>query len=89
MNLVLEIPDDAPLISVRQAAICRAAQWRLWRSGNTGATTLRSGNCAACLGSALAASLDGFLKAHEAAAPYTANDLQREVEDLRRLGLYR
>ena len=39
------------------------------------------------LGFETRAALDGFLKAHEVYIAYTLDDLERDREDLRRLGL--
>jgi hypothetical protein len=85
MNLILNIPDDlADRLSAagdveRQALEALAAE--AYRAGR-----LTKPELCHMLGFEVLDEFDGFLKAHEVYEPYTVADLERERQDLRRLG---
>lgn len=87
MNLTLEIPDDlAGQLSVAGADLSRRALEAFaldeYKSRHITKAQLRR-----LLGFDTRYELDGFLKAHDVWMNYTIEDLRREVETLRQLGL--
>lgn len=84
MNVTIYIPDD--LASRLGSNLSRRALEALaleeFRQGRLTKAELRR-----LLGFATGAALDGFLKAHGVFIEYGIDDLERDREDLRRLGL--
>ena len=85
MNLTVDIPDN--LVSARiKGDLSRGALEALaleeYRSDYITRSELRR-----LLEFSTRYELDGFLKAHEARADYTIEDLRREIQDLQNLGL--
>jgi hypothetical protein len=86
MNLTLCIPDNiANRITAEGADLERRALEALvleeFRAGRMTKTELRH-----ALGFEVLNELDGFLKAHDVFERYTAAEIEREREDLQRLG---
>jgi hypothetical protein len=87
MYLTVEIPDDlAGQLNAAGGDLSRRALEALalegYKSGHITKAEVRR-----LLGFSTPYELDGFLKAHEAWADYTLEDLHREIEDLQSLGL--
>jgi hypothetical protein len=87
MNLTFQIPDDvARRLSAVSGDLSRRALEALalegFKNGHLTKTELRQ-----MLGFETREALDGFLKAHEVFIEYTLDDLERERQDLRRLGI--
>jgi len=87
MNVTLEIPDDvAQRLSASGGDLSRRALQALaaeeYRQGHLTKPDLRR-----LLGFQTSDEIDTFLKAHEVWIDYSLEDLQREREGLRRLGL--
>jgi hypothetical protein len=84
MNVTIHIPDD--LASRLGSNLSRRALEALaldeFRQGRLAKPELRR-----LLGFATCAALDGFLKARGVFVDYEIEDLERDREDLRRLGL--
>ena len=87
MNLTVEIPDEL-------ASQLRAAGGDLSRRVLEGfaleeykAGRISKGQLRRLLGFETRYELDGFLKAHQAWANVTIDDLRRDVQDLKSLGL--
>jgi Uncharacterised protein family (UPF0175) len=85
MDVTIQIPDDLARrlgatgdLSRRALEALAIDEYRLGR--------LTHGELRRLLGFATRDALDGFLKAHGVDSPYTLDDLEREREDLRRLG---
>jgi len=87
MQLTVQIPDD-PFGQLNSAGgdLSRRALEALaleeYRSAHITKAELRR-----LLGFSTRYELDGFLKAHEVYADYALEDLQREVQDLKSLGI--
>jgi hypothetical protein len=87
MNLTFQIPDDvARRLSAVSGDLSRRALEALaleeFKNGHLTKIELRQ-----MLGFETREALDGFLKAHEVFIDYTLDDLERERQDLRRLGI--
>ena len=87
MELAVQIPDDlASRMSASGGDLSRRALEALaieeFRSGHITRHELRR-----LLGFETRYQLDAFLKAHELYEEYTLQDLERELEGLRRLGV--
>jgi uncharacterized protein YgbK (DUF1537 family) len=87
MELAVQIPDDlASRMSASGGDLSRRALEALaleeFRSGHITKPELRR-----LLGFETRYQLDGFLKAHEVYEDYTLQDLEKELEGLRRLGV--
>ena len=87
MELAVQIPDDlASRMSASGGDLSRRALEALaieeFRSGHITKHELRR-----LLGFETRYQLDAFLKAHELYEDYTLQDLERELEGLRRLGV--
>jgi hypothetical protein len=87
MNLIVEIPDDlAGRLGATGDDLSRRALEGFaldeYKAGHITKAELRR-----LLGFGTRYELDGFLKAHEVWADYTVEDLHREVQDLKSLGL--
>jgi len=87
MELAVQIPDDlASRMSASGGDLARRALEALaieeFRSGHLTKHELRR-----LLGFETRYQLDAFLKAHELYEDYTLEDLERELEGLRRLGV--
>ena len=87
MELTVQIPDDlARSMSASGGDLSRRALEALaleeFKSGHITKPELRR-----LLGFGTRYRLDGFLKAHEVYEDYTMEDLEQELEDLRRLGV--
>ena len=87
MELAVQIPDDlASRMSASGGDLSRRALEALaieeFRSGHITRHELRR-----LLGFETRYQLDAFLKAHELYEDYTLQDLERELEGLRRLGV--
>ena len=87
MNLIVEIPDDvAKRHAVAGGDLSRRALEALaleeYKRGHLTKPELRQ-----WLGFGTRDAIDGFLKAHDVFEPYSLDDLERERQDLRRLGL--
>jgi hypothetical protein len=85
MDVTIQIPDDLARRLGAKGDLSRRALEALaveeWRLGHLTQAELRR-----LLGFATRQALDSFLKAHGVYAPYTLDDLERERQDLRRLG---
>jgi predicted HTH domain antitoxin len=85
MNLILDIPDELAERLSAGGAIERQALEALaveaYRAGRLSKPELRR-----LLGFGTRATLDGFLKARGVLEPYDQADLERDREDLRRIG---
>ncbi len=85
MQLTVTIPDDVAERLGPSELIARRALEAFalgeFRSGNIAKAELRR-----ILGLPTRDALDGFLKAHGVRETYSVDDLDREREDLRRLG---
>ena len=87
MELTVQIPDElASRMSASGADLSRRALEALaleeFKSGRITKPELRR-----LLGYGTRYQLDGFLKAHEVYEDYTLQDLEQELEGLRRLGI--
>jgi uncharacterized protein YgbK (DUF1537 family) len=87
MNVTVEIPDDvADRLVAAGGDLSRRALEALaleeYKLGRLTRPELRR-----LLGFGTRAELDAFLKAHDVFASYTPADLERDRQDLRRLGL--
>jgi hypothetical protein len=87
MEFTVQIPDDlARSMSASGGDLSRRALEALaleeFKSGHITKPELRR-----LLGFGTRYRLDGFLKAHEVYEDYTMEDLEQELEDLRRLGV--
>jgi hypothetical protein len=87
MELTVQIPDDvARSMSASGGDLSRRALEALaleeFKSGHITKPELRR-----LLGFGTRYQLDGFLKAHEVYEDYTMEDLEQELEGLRRLGI--
>jgi Uncharacterised protein family (UPF0175) len=87
MELTVQIPDDlASRMGASGSDLSRRALEALaleeFKSGHITKPELRR-----LLGFGTRYRLDGFLKAHEVYEDYTMEDLEQELEDLRRLGI--
>jgi len=87
MHVTLEIPDDvAARLRVAGDDLSRRAMEAFiadeYRNGRLNKPDLRR-----LLGFETGHQIDGFLKAHEVFENYTMDDLERELEGLRRLGI--
>jgi hypothetical protein len=87
MELTVQIPDElASRMSASGADLSRRALEALaleeFKSGRITKPELRR-----LLGFGTRYQLDGFLKAHEVYEDYTLQDLEQELEGLRRLGI--
>ncbi|MGA2712574.1 MAG: UPF0175 family protein [Bryobacteraceae bacterium] len=87
MELTVQIPDDlARSMSAAGGDLSRRALEALaleeFKSGHITRPELRR-----LLGFETRYELDGFLKAHEVYEDYTMEDLERELEGLKRLGV--
>jgi hypothetical protein len=87
MELTVQIPDDlARRMSASGADLSRRALEALaleeFKGGRITKPELRR-----LLGFGTRYQLDGFLKAHEVYEDYTLQDLEQELEGLRRLGI--
>ena len=85
MDVTIQIPDDLALRLGAARDLPRRALEALaideFRLGHLSHAELRR-----LLGFGTRDALDRFLKAHGVYAPYTLDDLERERQDLRRLG---
>jgi hypothetical protein len=86
MVVTVEIPDDLALrLTSAGTDLARRALEALaleeFKNGNLNKPELRR-----LLGFGTRYQLDGFLKAHDIYEEYTAEDLERERSDLKRLG---
>ena len=86
MELTLHIPDElADRLGASGSDLSRRALEALaleeFKQGRLTKVELRR-----LLGFGTREALDGFLKAHAVFLPYTAEDLERERQELRRLG---
>jgi hypothetical protein len=75
MESTVQVPGDLPRRALEALALDE------FKCGRTTKPELRR-----ALGFATGHQLDGFLKAHEVYEDYTMEDLDRELEGLRRLG---
>jgi hypothetical protein len=87
MDLTVQIPDDlARSMSASGGDLSRRALEALaleeFKSGHITKPELRR-----LLGFGTRYQLDGFLKAHDVYEDYTMEDLEQELEGLRRLGI--
>jgi hypothetical protein len=87
VNLTVEIPDDlAGRLTAAGGDLSRRALEAFaaeeFKAGRITKAELRR-----LLGMTSRYDLDGFLKAHEIWIDYTVDDYQRELQDLKRLGL--
>ena len=87
MELTVQIPDDlARSMSASGGDLSRRALEALaleeFKSGHITKPELRR-----LLGFGTRYQLDGFLKSHDVYEDYTMEDLERELEGLRRLGI--
>ena len=86
MDVTIHIPDDLATRLGTAGDLPRRALEALaveeFRLGRLTQPELRR-----LLGLTTRQALDGFLKAHEVYIPYTIDDLNRDRNDLRRLGL--
>ena len=87
MELTVQIPDElASRMSASGAALSRRALEALaleeFKGGRITKPELRR-----LLGFGTRYQLDGFLKAHEVYEDYTLQDLEQELDGLRRLGI--
>ena len=87
MELTVQIPDDlARSMSASGGDLSRRALEALaleeFKSGHISKPELRR-----LLGFGTRYQLDGFLKAHDVYEDYTMEDLEQELEGLRRLGI--
>lgn len=87
MNVTVEIPDDVAIrLSVAGGDLSRRALEALvteeYRQGRLNKPDLRR-----LLGFTTSDQIDTFLKTHEVWIDYTIDDLERERDGLRRLGL--
>jgi hypothetical protein len=87
MNLTIEIPDDlVGQLSAAGSDLSRRALEAFaleeFKSG-----TLTKAELRRLLGFETRYELDGFLKTHEIWADFTINDLHRDIDDLKSLGL--
>ena len=86
MNLTVRSPDDlAARLGARgdlERQALEALALEEYRAGRLTKPELRR-----LLGFEIRAELDGFLKAHGVFEPYTLADLERERQDLDRLGI--
>ena len=87
MELTVQIPDDlATRMSASGGDLSRRALEALaleeFKGGHITKSELRR-----LLGFESRYQLDGFLKAHDVYEDYTLEDLERELEGLRRLGI--
>lgn len=85
MNIVIDIPDDLAARLGTDGDIPRRAMEALmleeFRAGRMTREELKR-----MLGFEVRNELDGFLKAHHVYEPYGIGDLERERQDLERLG---
>jgi hypothetical protein len=84
MDITVRIPDDLAQRLGRDLPrrVLEALALEEFKLGHLGKPELRR-----LLGFETRAALDGFLKAHQVYVNYTAEDLERDRDDLRRLGL--
>jgi hypothetical protein len=68
------------------AAISRVAPSTPWLPMNTGSGIFISPSCGTCPGFETRHEIDGFLKAHGIFDEYTLQDLERELDGLKRRG---
>jgi predicted HTH domain antitoxin len=87
MNLTVEVPDDlvGRLTAAGGDLSRRALEALALEENKSGHVT--KGELRRLLGFSTRCELDEFLKAHEAWADYTIEDLHRELQDLQNLGL--
>lgn len=86
MNLTIQLPDDlAQRLSAEGGDLTRRALEAFaieeYKNGRLSSADLRR-----LLGFRTRMALDGFLKAHGVLTAYTLADLEKERQDLRRLG---
>ena len=79
MELTVHIPDDSENLSRRALGALLAEEYRLGR--------LHKPDLRRMLGFETSYEIDGFLKAHNVYEEYTLQDLERELEGLKRLGI--
>jgi hypothetical protein len=87
VNLTVEIPDDlAGRLTAAGGDLSRRAL-EAFASEEFKAGRITKAELRRLLGMTSRYDLDGFLKAHEIWIDYTVDDYQRELQDLKRLGL--
>jgi hypothetical protein len=87
VNLTVEIPDDlAGRLTAAGGDLSRRAL-EAFAAEEFKARRITKAELRRLLGMTSRYELDGFLKAHEIWIDYTVDDYQRELQDLKRLGL--